>query len=574
MKIRQFVKLAFPVILAVMILQGCSKDSSNPTGPTTETPSITIRTTYKQFLGTPITLYATFSPAVRESDIAWMQKGQILYRASQTNGTRRITADTLIINYNNLPAFSDEYNKDTLFIRMLSNTDLISNRLIIPLMNHRPVLDSALMNNIRVFKAGQTVVRLHLNTQIQGRLRTYVRDIDGQTVKCRVLGLTGYDTLLSDTIWRFNGYSSDTTFEATLEAYDGQGGTLQLPMEIIVYSEAHCIWIASSNQNNVSYLSKLTGDGQYLFSADRFKQIKQLAIYPTSERSMESVWIVDWNSTSVSKDTVFILDDDGRVRYAIGGFKDRINHLSLNLNDNIAYMTEGDTTLRRIDGSSRLSTLMRLPSGYTAEVLAAHPSNIDEYWLSVYKSSDAKRKVIHYNGSSATDTLNYDSLSAIASLSLSPRNNIYWIGEDAKVVVCRLNTDTVISVITGFHQPYVVSDQRSGQPYCWISDRGTSKLYRLSLSNSTTTLSARTTVSAAETANLCESVSLGDGLVFQEAMALDYTQSTQPRLLVADFNQNRILQLNGLTGALLDEFYMADLELENPEAISVNVIVY
>ena len=29
-----------------------------------------------------------------------------------------------------------------------------------------------------------------------------------------------------------------------------------------------------------------------------------------------------------------------------------------------------------------------------------------------------------------------------------------------------------------------------------------------------------------------------------------------------------------MTGALLDEFYMADLELENPEAISVNVIVY
>lgn len=575
------------IILLVSItgfIISCSKKSSAvaPIGQ-----PIFIDTKQKEFRGDPITIVAQFDPPVVESDVSWYHKGEIVSRGSSEIGNRVISDDVITLTYNNLGSFALKNAADTIYIRLKSNTDMVSNSVIISLLNHKPVLDSVRVNNIRVFKTGARKVRMHLNTWVGGELVPYAHDADNDPVGFRVWGLDsfGHTVIGSDSQWILDPQARDTVLDGLLEIFDGRGGTGVCSLEAVIYSEAHTLWVASTNKNDTSLLSKLTQDGRYLFSLDRFQQVKYVRVFPTSVKGSESVWVVDWTRKSLSagnhyfSDTVFIVDDDGIVKHAVGGFKDHIQGFSLNLNRNIGYVLDGDSSIRKIDQDGRMSALYARPSaGVNIEVIESHPVNEDEYWIATFTIGDSTRRVRHMGGSTVLRTLNHDSLLALTGIATSYLNDIYWIAEDSQVVVARMSTDTVLATISGFNKPYVVACQLAGLPYCWVADRGNSKLYRLSFTNGATAMSGHMAISSSgpfwlEAAAAGSVSSTGTNMEFQESISLDYN-ATPPALWVADFNGNRVIKVNAVSGGLLGVFSMMDLELENPEAISVNVIVY
>jgi len=189
------------------------------------------------------------------------------------------------------------------------------------------------------------------------------------------------DTLNSDpldSVWIFPSFPSDTILNGFLKIYDGRGGVARIPLEIVIYSEVHSVWVASTySPDTLSYVSKLTANGDFIFSVNRFQEVKFLQVFPTSVKGTEALWVVDRTKRSYPAsrpftDTVFILDDDGRVLDSVGGFTTHISGLSLNMEKNIAYVIDG-FSIEDADPMGDLTTLQKELEAFKPDLVAKSP---------------------------------------------------------------------------------------------------------------------------------------------------------------------------------------------------------
>ncbi|MFH0918889.1 MAG: hypothetical protein V1913_00890 [Fibrobacterota bacterium] len=547
-------------------------------------------------MGSPIKVYAVFSSPVDEATIEWHTKGRIVEQASQKYGTRAITTDTLSVDWNNINSvYYDLNNHDTLYMTFQNNNE-ISNKEIIYLVNHAPDYDTIKMNSIPIARKQDAdslnIIRMHMNPTIKCSLKVWTRDIDlGDKPKFFIEGLpltvhANPDSAM-DSLWVFNGWSSDTFFQGFLRIEDGRGGISRYPFEVVVYSEVHSLWVASTyGPNGVSMVSKLTAAGRKLFSLIRFQQVKFLSVL-ASDRSTgtEATWIVDRTLRSYVagtgknySDTVFITDDDGRVVRSIGGFGSNLTGLSLNMTYNVAYVIDSNA-VKKVTFTGQVSQSYAAADG-RIEAVGCYQYNLDDFWAAVSTVSGGivRKFVVHVVSGVVHDTLRrngfaaWDSLASVKSISVDTRNNILWIGDDARILVADARTDTLLAIIDSCKTPYIFADQE--EPYCWVADSRSSRLLRLSFWVGTTPLPAYTTVTGAATGGYCTVLS-GNGLALTQprSLAIDYnidSRHLQKVVWVADYNNNRILALDAASGAQI-MILSVDLPLENPEAISVNV---
>ncbi|OGJ87577.1 MAG: hypothetical protein A2268_04005 [Candidatus Raymondbacteria bacterium RifOxyA12_full_50_37] len=580
MKNRKIVKNTLGAVLAVIsiLLFSCSKDS--PTGPE-EAPFVHITCTKNSFSGQAITFYAVFSTPVVENTIEWHLSGREEYRASvPITGLRRITRDTLVVNWNNITApYVGQNAADTVYVFM-KNSNEVSNQIVISLKNHVPVLDSVKMNRILLGRNTTedtiNIIRVHMNPTVGCTLSLFIHDVDQDHPSFFIKDLPDLinPNQAMDSVWVLPRQEFDTVRTGQLLFTDGKGGMRSYPFEIVVYSEVHSVWVASTyGPNSVSPLSKITNSGKKLFTLNRFQQVKFLEVFPTNKNGSEAVWVLDRTipatKTQLVSDTLFILDDDGRVLKSVGGFKEHVRCFTINKIDNIAYAVDSNT-VKRITQDGKLTTDFTLASG-RIEAMDVNQYNPNTYWIGIAVTSgvQTKRYICRVLDKAIVDTVNYDSLDKVVGIAAATRNNIYWVAGDGAILLVDMTADTVIAEITGFRSPQIVANQVRDSLYCWVADVGNNRVVRLTAN----AISGSMSVDDGFSSGLFITTS---GTLFEQprAIALDYS-ANPPVLWVADYGNYRIVKVNAVNGIVIgSQIDLFDLELENSDAISVNVGIF
>jgi len=132
-----------------------------------------------------------------------------------------------------------------------------------------------------------------------------------------------------------------------------------------------------------------------------------------------------------------------------------------------------------------------------------------------------------------------------------------------------MTADTVIAEITGFRSPQIVANQVRDSLYCWVADVGNNRVVRLTAN----AISGSMSVDDGFSSGLFITTS---GTLFEQprAIALDYS-ANPPVLWVADYGNYRIVKVNAVNGIVIgSQIDLFDLELENSDAISVNVGIF
>ncbi len=577
------------MLISVVFLSNCSDE---PTAP--HLPTLEIYASASDFKGESITFTAIYGEGVADSSVEWIHKGIETYRYSRQNHPLLIYGDTVKISWNNIKGgYTTTNNRDTVRVRFKHN-GLESNSIVISLTNHAPFLDSVKMGSLLLGSNhnGDTInlIRMSLNPSVQETLKVFMRDedhLDNLRLKFSLDNMVPYlSTAVGefDSIWVFKAPSAESLFTGRLRLSDGKGGNTYYPFEILVYNEVHTVWVASTN-GSVSVLNKLHRDGRKLFSIPRFQQVKFVEVVPPDLAfGTEAVWVMDRTKRSKSTlqyfcDTLFVLDDDGKQRAKWPLTGSSITAFSLSKIANTAFAANGDT-VRKITLSSGPVIDLMLGSSTKIEVLEADPVNDNTYWIGVKSTLTNRRMLLKARNGVIIDTLRsrgavFDSIGSFTSIAASPRNGLLWIGCDTMVVLARLNrvgADTVMARIRGFVTPRIVADQMPNSPFAWVSDQLNSRIIKINAMPTTTTYLSG--LHFVNTSSACLIAPGGAGIGQARSLALDYvTDETvdHKTLWVADWANNRVVALNGTTGAALTLNIIAgEAELEQPEAISVN----
>jgi hypothetical protein len=568
------IKLAFITVASLMFLN-CSEE---PTG--VAVPYLEIYAERTDFRGEAITFTAVFGEGIHDSLIEWKHDGLEVYRASRNRRDTIVFNDTVKIAWNNIKGgYTSNNNTDTVKV-VFKNNGRNSNQIVISLINHAPYLDSVKMGSVIIGSNhfGDTInrIRMALNPSVQETLKVYMRDEDHNDFLRTKFSFEGMRPSLPaatgefDSIWVFKAPPSESLFTGKLRLSDGKGGNAFYPFELIVYDEVHSAWVASTHGQKSS-LNKMDKRGRKLFALPRFQQIKFLAVVPTNlNYGTEALWVVDRTKQSLSNssffcDTLFLLDDDGKMRYRWPLTGSNTTAFSLCKIKNVAFTANGDT-VKRISIPSGPSVDFSLGSGMKIEALEADPVNDNVYWLGVVSLSTNRRMLLRVMNKTVVDTLImaggavYDSIDRFTSISASPNNNLLWVGTGYKVLRIRTAIgahDSLLHTYPDFHSPHIVADQRVDSPNAWVADEGNNKIKKIS---------SAVTVLEYEIPNS-----------FPRSIALDYTRSP-PVLWIADYGNNRVIARNAttLTELVASELHISlgEAELEQPEAITVNTGTY
>ncbi len=588
MKNNKIVKYGIILILfSISLMCGCSKKKS----PLAPIPYVTITAPKTVFEGEGLKFYITYGQPVLESNVLLHTTGTTIFQHSNPAGDQPIMVDTVVITWDSITLpFYAQNNYDEIWVSFKDN-DISSNKVGISLVNHSPILDSVKLDNMLLSKNadGDTnnIIRLSMNPSVKVTFQVFMHDADKHdSLSFFIEGLdrsiNNDPGLAYEKEWVFAAGRIDTVYKGSLRLSDHKGGNTVFPLEIVIYSEHHSVWVASTHSpDNESILNKLAKNGKKVFSMSGFRQIKFMNVsFVDRQNGTEALWLVDWtqkisgpNVTKAYSDSVFVVDDDGKFLRRIGGFKGQINCLSLNQSNNIAYVvdTEG---IKKLTMDPSLAPKLIFSSG-EIEAMDVHQFNEDEFWAAVKYKAIGKRYIYHVRSGTIVDTLKkgliaYDSMDIVKSLAVSTRNGIYWVGCDSIVLLASMIADTVIARFSGFSGAYVVADQLNSSPYAWIADAGSSKVVRIDATPNANLPGAHTL-----SASMCLTASGTAGVVRQpRSMSLDYRidySNVQKTLWIADYGNGRVLAINGTTGSALNlQTDVFDVELEAPEAISVN----
>lgn len=580
----KFIKNAiFLIVLAMLLFLGCSKKKSMVVSPL---PYVVITAEKTTFEGEGLIFYAQFGQPVRQSDFQWYSIGIPTSRHAEAARDSFITTDTVSISWNNIEQiFYSANNHDQVYIRF-GNNDIESNRIDVSLVNHAPTLDSVKMNGLFLGKNadGDTinVLRMHMNPSAKETLQVFMHDVDKHdslsfTIEKFDLSVNPKRGLAYIKEWVFSAGSQDTTYFGALRLSDNHGGSVVYPLEIVIYNEIGAVWVASTYGNR-PMLNKLTSSGKKVFSIPDLKQVKFINVLLADRNTgNEATWFVNKAKTQQSGviyDSVFVADDDGKVFTRVGGFKGAITGMALNHSKNIAYVID-TTGIKKVSSLASTPAVSFVSTPGRVEAMDVHQQNEDEYWAAVYYPATGKRYVYHVRQGLIVDTLHkgfriYDSLDIVKSISVSTRNNVYWIGCDSIVILANMAEDTVISRISGFQSAYVVADQKTGARVAWVADAGNSKVVRIDARPSTNLPAAVNY----NNSTACFVALTSSDVRQPRSLALDYNAVPQV-LWVADYGNNRVLAVDGTTGAALNlQTDVYDVELENPEALSVNTGIF
>jgi len=590
-KIARFFFGLFALCSALFLCE-CSKDEA--TGPAVgEVPPITIRALRASFTGTPIEFQATFSPAIRESEVIWnSSRGNPVYRYANSSGTRTLGTDTALFDWNlEMNAFTGSNKLDTVWASF-KTSGIMSNKIVISLVNHGPILDSVLMSGILINKPispySLGIARMFMNPSVKETLQVYSHDRDyGDSTHFTIEGI---DTpfvknrgLAYTRNWIFPGFGRDTTIWGHIKLSDDNEGVALCSLEIVVYNEIHSVWAASSYEvNATSSISKMTREGKKLFTLNKFQQVKYIGVLPVDRRlGTEAVWVVDWARKAVGSaalsDQVYILDNDGRTMKIFNGFTSHIRGFALHPMANVAYVLQGDTVKKLTLSGAATNDFKLGGTGGAIDAIDVHPFNVDEYWIATNSmvNNRTQRLVLHVSNKQVLDTLKsggvvYDSLYSVNAIAVSFRNNLLWVASDSMVVVADLNTNTVIAKVTGFHKAAsLAADQLAGSYACWVADEGNNRVVRINAKPGNTVISG--TLSSSN-ATYCITATGVTGLQKPNAIFLDYQMDSQNLtkvLWIADNGNGRLVGIDGTNGAALElHGDTRELELEAPEAVA------